>query len=303
MSTVSAPPRVLLDRVAVATDFQPCAERALRYALGLARHYDSTLYLVNVLPHLPFVEGPIPDPEQMRLQANLKMSDIVRAKALTAVKHKELVLQGEVPKVLGELVAREGIKLIVMGTCGRKGVGKLLLGSVAEDVFRHATCPVLTVGPHVPAERSPDGRLHHILLATDFGPESEHALPYALSLAEENGARLTLLHVEREPGIVLPEPEPGALPVVEKAEVMAHAEQRLRRLLPHERTLKTEPEFVVEFGEAAEAILRTIQALDVDLVVLGARRPRLLTTHLGMGAAYRVACEAPCPVLSVAVPR
>ena len=78
------------------------------------------------------------------------------------------------------------LTLIVISTCSRKELEKLLLGSVAEEVFRNAECPVLTVGPH--ATRWPaDGNLRHIVYATDFGPESVHGLPYAISLAEKIG--------------------------------------------------------------------------------------------------------------------
>src|SRR5271157_5610792 len=142
------------------------------------------------------------------------MADLMGSESLKDVEHKELIEQGEIPEVISKLVRKHGIDLIVVGTGGRKGLGKLLLGSVAEEIFRHAACPVLTMGPHATGWEI-DGNLRHILLATDFGAESVHGLPYAISLAEENRARLTLLHVAPEPGLVLPEPEPGAMPVVD----------------------------------------------------------------------------------------
>ncbi len=147
------------------------------------------------------------------------------------------------------------IDLIVIGTCGRKGLGKLLLGSVAEEVFRNAACPVLTVGPH--ATRWPaDDNLRHILYATDFGPESVHGLPYAISLAEQTRALLTLLHVAPEPSVALPEPDPGALPVVGPSEVAASTEKQLRALIPEGTQLWHEPESMVQFGPAAETIVK-----------------------------------------------
>jgi len=156
---------------------------------------------------------------------------------------------------------------------------------------------VLTVGPHV-THWEIDGNLRHILFATDFGPESVHALPYALSLAENNKALLTLLHVSPEPSAPLPEPEPGAMPVLDPSEVVASGEKQLRALIPEGIELWHEPEYLVQFGPTAETILR-ISAADVDLIVLGVKRPAALTKHLGAGIAYKLACDACCPVLSV----
>jgi len=153
------------------------------------------------------------------------------------------------------------------------------------------------MGPHATRWKI-DGNLLHILFATDFGPESVHGLPYAISLAEENHARLTLLHVASEPGIALPEPEPGAMPVVDPSEVVASTEKQLRTMIPEGAQLWHEPEYMVQFGSPAETIVR-IAGQTTDMIVLGVKRPKALTKHLGEGIAYKVACDAPCPVLSV----
>jgi nucleotide-binding universal stress UspA family protein len=69
MPTVTAPTRVKLQNILFATDFSPSAQAVLSHALDLARHYGAALYTVNVLPHMPFVEAPQPDPEQIKLLA------------------------------------------------------------------------------------------------------------------------------------------------------------------------------------------------------------------------------------------
>jgi len=297
MPTVSAPPRVKLQNILFATDFSPSAQTILSHALDLARRYGAMLYTVHMLPQMPFVDAPQPDPEQIRLAAERGLFGLMNAASLKDVKHRELIEEGEIPEVISRLVRRHNIDLIVTGTGGRQGLGKMLLGSVAEDIFRHAECPVLTVGPHA-TRWEIDGNLRHILFATDFGPESLHGLPYAVSLAEENRARLTLLHVAREPGIALPEPEPGAMPVVDPSEVMASTQQRLRALIPEGTQLWHEPTYMMQFGSPAEMIVR-IAAPTVDMIVLGVKRPTVLTKHLSEGVAYKVICYAPCPVLSV----
>jgi len=295
MPTIAAPPRIKLRNILFATDLDLSVQAALFCAVDLARRYNAALFTVNVMPHQPFVEATEPDPEQMRADAQQKLAAM--AEPFKGIQHKELIEQGEVPEVLSRLVREHDIDLIVIGTGARKGLEKLLLGSVAEEVFRTAECPVLTVGPHV-THWEIDGNLRHILYATDFGPESVHALPYALSLAENNKARLTLLHVAPEPGVALQEPEPGAMPVLDPSEVVAAGEKQLRALIPQDIALWHEPEYLVQFGPPAETILR-IGATDVDLIVLGVKRPALLTKHLGGGVAYKIACDAICPVLSV----
>lgn len=295
MPTITAPPRIAINNILFATDLDVSAQAAMFCAKELARRYNAVLFTVNVLPHSPFVEAVEPDAEQIRLAAGQKLSALT--KPFMDINHKEMIEQGEVPEVLSRLVEENDIDLIVIGTGARTGLEKLLLGSVAEEVFRNASCPVLTVGPHV-THWEVDRDLRHILFATDFGPESVHALPYALSLAEDNGARLTLLHVAPEPGIALPEPEPGAMPVLDPSELVASGEKQLRALIPEGMALWPEPEYLVQFGPPAETILR-IGSRDVDLIVLGVKRPGLLTKHLGAGVAYKVASAAGCPVLSI----
>lgn len=254
MAAVTAPTRIALENILVATDFSAGADVGLKYAQGVARRYGSTLHLVNVLPHLPFVESTEPDPELIRRSAQQKLANVAQSEAFREIRHTETIGQGEVADVLSGIVAEKGIDLIVVGTQGRTGIGKFLLGSVAEEIFRSAACPVLTVGPHVSRGKG-EATLHHILYATDFGLESAHGVPYALSLAEENHARLTMLHTAPEPGLAVPEAG-TASPSIDLYEEVAKGEKMLRELVPHDVALWHEPEFMVQFGEPAETILR-----------------------------------------------
>jgi nucleotide-binding universal stress UspA family protein len=297
MATVAAPIRIALQNILVATDFSPCAESAVKYALGMAQRYGSTVHMVHVLPEMPFVESADPDPGKIRRSAQQKLAKLVASEAFQGIQHRETIEEGEVAQVLANVGTAQAIDLIVLGTQGRSGIGKFLLGSVAEEAFRSAICPVLTVGPHV-TRGAGNAKLQHILYATDFGPESAHGVPYALSLAEENHARLTMLHAAHEPGLAWPEPVAGSMPVVAPEVEVANGMRQLRALVPRDIALWHEPEFMVEFGPPAETILAAA-AKDVDMIVLGVKRPAVLTKHLGSGVAYRVVCEAPCPVLTV----
>jgi len=100
---------------------------------------------------------------------------------------------GDVARVLREFVQNHAADLVVVGTSSRAGLGKVLLGSIAEEIIREAPCPVLTVGPQVIAEAS--AGVHSIVYATDFSPRSLRAAEFAVSLAHEYQAHLTLTHV------------------------------------------------------------------------------------------------------------
>ena len=168
-----------------------------------------------------------------------------------------------------------------------------MLGSVAEEIFRRASCPVLTVGPHVSKDTERRLEMKEILYATDFSPESLSALPYAVSLAQEHEARLTILHVVGEP----------------KVGELVHAEnyvesmlRRLSELVPAEAKSWCEPSTRVEKGPAAEKIMEVAIALGADLIVLGVRSPAGnmgAATHLSRHTAHRVVTQAECPVLTV----
>jgi len=185
------------------------------------------------------------------------------------------------------------VDLIVMGTHGRKGVSRALLGSAAEEIFRKASCPVLTVGPHVSQNTERRLAMKQILFATDFSPESLAALPFAVSLAQEHQSNLTLLNVT------------GKAEVGELVHAGQYAESTLRRLqslVPAGAELWCEPKCRVEQGPEAEKIMEVAIALGADLIVLGVRAPQGgagATTHLLQSIAHQVVVNAQCPVLTV----
>jgi nucleotide-binding universal stress UspA family protein len=160
------------------------------------------------------------------------------------------------------------------------------MGWVAEKILRLAPCPVLSVGPNIAAEPETFADIHRILYPTDFTPASLEAGPYAISLAQENRARLYLLHVT-------PSPMDASAELALKT--------RLRNLIAPETELWCEPKPFVESGEAAEKILDVAEDLAVDWIVLGPKRLPAVpaATHLAIGAAYKVVSQAICPLLSV----
>jgi nucleotide-binding universal stress UspA family protein len=295
MRAVEAKSRIALKNILFATDFSPSAEAALPYAVGLAKQYGAKVHGVHVrFPATYPIVGPEAMPQVIEAaeeQARFEAQQL--HEMLGAVSHEVTVTEGDLWPVLFEILDKQKTDLIVMGTHGRTGVSRALLGSAAEEVFRRAACPVLTVGPHV--SRNTDRRLamKEILFSTDFSAESLAALPFAVSLAQEHQSNLTLLYVTGK----------------NKVGELVHAEQydestlrRLQALVPAEADLWCEPKCRVEHGPEAEKIMKVATALGADLIVLGVRNAQVglgATTHILRSIAHEVVAHAECPVLTV----
>ena len=200
---------------------------------------------------------------------------------------------GELWPTLEEIVQQKKIDLIVIGTHGRTGIARALLGSAAEEIFRKASCAVLTVGPNISKDTKRRLRMKEILYATDFSPESLGALPYAVSLAQEHQARLTVLNV-------MEDAKTGDL--VHPEHFVEFTMRQLRGLVPPESDRWCEPQFKVERGRAAEKIMETAIALGADLIVLGVKGLGGhigAATHISRRTAHQVVTQAECPVLTV----
>ncbi|MGA8489688.1 MAG: universal stress protein [Terriglobales bacterium] len=305
METIELQQSVTVKNILLATDFSEVSKKAVPYAAAIAGKYGSKIYLVHVIPPPPRTPIPIePLPAQVHrdyLNVELEMKTFVRGGSLQDRPHEVRLEQGPICEVLSELIEQDGIDLLVLGTHGRGGLKKIFLGSVAEELFRLASCPVLTVGPAVPTQSPKE--FHRILFATDFGSASLHALPYAVSLATENKARLTLLHVV-SPAPVLdvgPFWYNGSDVVEQQKTARTRYIERLRQLIPPEGDLPFDPEFLVNFDFAPDSIVNTATSSKADLIVMGVNQTAWVRTsaHVPWAIAHEVVCHARCPVLTV----
>jgi nucleotide-binding universal stress UspA family protein len=295
MSAVETRPLIALKNILVATDFSEYSQAALTVAVSFARRHGAKLWVTHVVPPHPRLAIPIEAmPARFDAECTAAERDLAslgQCSLLEGIPHELVLERGELGPVLSDIVATHDIGLIVVGTHGRGGVSKLLLGSQAEEIVRLAPSPVLTVGPESFAHVVPQETLGRILYATDFQPASVAALAYALWLARENRAHLMLLH---------------ALDAREDAvdRVQLLREQTVRRLvelIPADARLDRIPEFLVEFGAPADVILLTAAEKKADLIVMGARRSRhpYAVSHLAWAMTHRVLARATCPVLTV----
>jgi nucleotide-binding universal stress UspA family protein len=271
--------RIALKNILFATDLSYLAEAALPYVTEIARLYGSKVYAVHVRP-----TGAEWDKPQEKAIASLK-------ERLKGVPHEVVIDAGDVRQALLRQIAEHDINLAVVSTHGRTGLGRVLLGSVAEALFREAPCPVLTVGPRLVADPQWRLKIKEILYATDLTPQSAAAARYAVSLAQENQARLSILNVQ-------PAPKTGEL--VESERYTTSTLRLLEKLVPDEAQLWCQPYCMVEQGDAAEKILDVAGRYHADLIVLGIRPHGIgVSTHVSRPTAHRVVAGASCPVLTV----
>jgi nucleotide-binding universal stress UspA family protein len=190
-------------------------------------------------------------------------------------------------QVLPQVIDTHSIDLVVIGTHGRTGWRKLILGSVAEKIFRQSSCPVLTVGRNVTRSRVKDDGAHEILFPTDFSQQSRGAEPYVFSAAAKYGARLTLLRVLEHA------PQAGEI------QYLRRAKKQVESLAQSHYLEKDKIDFMVKIGPPVDVVLRAAAQKLADLIVLGVNARRPLADRLVWPNAYRIVCESLCPVLTV----
>ncbi|MGO9432811.1 MAG: universal stress protein [Terracidiphilus sp.] len=292
--------RIAINRILLATDFSPESQNAFYCASSLAKRYGSTLLLTHVLSPEGSSgadkEGLAPT-DAVRHNVEKKMADLENTPELKSISHHVIIRAGDTWHVIAQVMADKNVDLIVMGTHSDEGIKKLLRGSTAESVNRHATCPVLTVGPH--AEFTLLTRLNHILYATDFSSGSFRALIYALTLADEDGADLTLLHVIESKATSESELLEWKRQDREKMLRMTQDRERLLGMVPSDIDLAHQPQVEIEIGLPEIEIVRLAEIRKADLIVMGCHLDGALSTHTPWTTLHHVLRNAHCPVLTV----
>jgi nucleotide-binding universal stress UspA family protein len=282
--------RLAINNILHMTDFSQPSEVALPLAASIAREYGSKIFAFHVLiPAVytyttPEMADAIMDAQDDTAKANMQHVNAL----LVGLPHESVIERNTgVWPALDRALKDFAIDLIVVGTHGRTGAQRLLMGSVAEEVFRRSHVPVLTIGPFECRGAHRGGRFRHVLFATDFSEESLPAAPYALSMAQENQARLTLLHVMKAPD------------TFDKAaeDQISSAMFRLHALVPEAAEAWCRPDAVVRFGTTADQILKLAKERDADLIVLGIRGSQGVpgaATHIERVTAHKVVAHALC---------
>jgi nucleotide-binding universal stress UspA family protein len=294
MKALEVGKRIAINNILFATDFSPHSNAALPYALAIAHQFGAELYGAHVLSSDDYLFfAPEAWPAHVQREEQLQQEAVARLEQqLRGVPHKALCGVGDVWDVLCRLIGEHDIDLLVVGSRGHTGARKLFMGSIAEKIFRQASCPVLTVGPKVVGQQKSVAEFNQILLSTDFGEESLAAASYAVSLAQEHQARLSLLHV-------LERSHAGTVDLESNSDLLI---RRLQGLVPPDTELWCHPEYFIEVGPPAEQILQFSRAHGVDLIVMGVRPTYgavSAVTHLAHTTAQHIVAHAACPVLTV----
>jgi nucleotide-binding universal stress UspA family protein len=286
-------------------DFSESSIRSLASAAALARWYEAQLTVLHVVPTFDPVpvRGDLGYPVQV-LQPMTREEVLGEMRRQLDVAHVSsdatlAVLAGDASATVVDQAVATRADLVVMGTHGRRGFKRLLLGSVTETVLREAPCPVLTVPPHAPAATSEAVAFKHILCPMDFSPSALQALGFALDLARQANGTLTLLHVVE--WLAEEEPRSSAhFNVPEfRRQMLEDAQQRLNALVTAESRTWCEIETAVAPGRAHHEILRAAEAKTADLIVMGAQGRGGMGLALFGSTTQQIVRGASCPVLTV----
>ena len=312
MMNVESSVGISIRNILFLTDFSEPSEVALPFATSIARGYGARVYALHVFTPHPNVCSA---PGKLPIAAIETGEQVAKARIesqLAGLEHETIVDWSiDLWDAVQKMIKEKNIDLIVMGTHGRTGVEKFLMGSIAEEIFRRSPVPVLTIGPHVRSSVHAGGRFHRVLFPTDFSGASLAAAPYAISLAQENEAKLVLLHVMRTPELRIgngrKESARNENELREKEErrfelSVAEAIHHLYETVSNDADLHFPAESLVEYGDPAERILALASDRSSDLIVLGVRdaASRIgAATHLARATAHKVVAHALCPVLTV----
>lgn len=289
-----------IERILCPVDFSEFSAKAYDYAYSLARHYEAKLFLEHIIspvgatyPHAMLPDGAVAAIYwDLSADAEKRLTEMAEKRASDGFQPEFVVHKGFVPETLLTFAEEQSADLIVMGTHGRRGWDRLMMGSVTESVLRKARCPVLAV--RKPAHDFVDPKRPHdivhlrkILFCTDFSENSSVALEYALSLAQEYQAELTVLHVLEE------------FPATDLPARTQEVEHKLLEPIPPDAldwcTLKAK----VRVGKPYQEIIQLALEDQTDLIVLGVRGRGALDLAVFGSTTHRVIQFGPCPVLAV----
>ena len=291
-------------------DFSEFSRHALDHAVAIARRYDSVITVFNACalvpatayaPGTPMLPVSVPTPDDLDALLS-SMKRFVEAEVGLNAPIRFEIGEGDAASEILDRAAAIPSDLIVMGTHGRSGFERLILGSVTEKVIHKASCPVLTVPrPIADAVSVPSRLFSRILCAIDFSDTSLRAFEYALSLAECNDTVLTLVHVVE----VTPAPqsesaadrESRSLGAYVAAAAQARAEQ-LERIVPDRPRGASRIDRALAIGKAHREILRIAAERHSDVIVLGAHGFGITELMFG-STAHQLVRQAQCPVLTI----
>ena len=302
---------VAIDRILCPVDLSPCSRTALEYALALARWYEARVTVLHVFRQVPVVDAAaaglgaglyIPPIEKTDVDRGAIERRVAEFVAAMPGAHDVIVRTCEGLNIREEIIREAGdmrADLLVLGSHGLTGVKRLVLGSTAESVLRHAPQPVLIVPAHAPAVPESGVPFKRIVCAVDFHADSYRALRHAFALAQESDAQLTLLHAVEMPAVHVGAEDLAFDLESARETVMRDARAGLEALVPEESRAFCTVHAEVAEGQAHQAILRLATDVKADLIIMGVRSRDAVDVAVFGSHTQAVVRAAHCPVLTV----
>ena len=291
----------MIKNILCPVDRSPSSLEAFTYAIALARWQGARLNLLEVIEAaLPpggsrvAEDNSVPTDTLTALERDLRR-DLTASRA-SDVRVKIFMRRGKVVQEILAQAQASRADLVVIGSHGRGGVQRLVLGSVAEKVLRLATCPVLTIRSGATVARRSRPPFGTLLCATDFSAAANKAVAYARRLAKEANAKLVVMHA-----IEWPFEEAvtsGAVAELRKS-IESSARDKLARLLPRSSSDGSGAQAVLTLGKASAAIIKVARARSVDLIVIGVSGRGATDVALLGSTTHQVIREGTRPVLTV----
>jgi nucleotide-binding universal stress UspA family protein len=291
---------ITIKRILCPIDFSEFSDHALKYAMQMAAWYDASVHVLHVIP-------PMPPSSVSTSEASRQLTANNLARAVDCWARPDVVIQQEVmesaepARCIMEHAEALDADLIITGSHGRTGVSRALLGSVVEALLHSSRTPVLIIPRHLTTERlEHPASFNRVICGVDFGAASLSALAYALSIAEESDANLTVLNViEMPPELLHPPTGPDYDVDVVRAEEEAARLTKLRALVPEDARDYCTVQTAVMEGGASRQLLRAAEQTNADLIVLGVHGRKALDLAIFGSNSRDLVTRAQCPVLVV----
>jgi nucleotide-binding universal stress UspA family protein len=279
--------------ILLATDLSACSDTATAYAVRIARRYNATITAFAVFDYAwagsPKTGGIPLGLAVMESAAEDAMEELRIDLCKEKVRCEAMLIDGDPASAILNAIVQKNVNLVVLGTHAKEGWDRFAWGSVAEEVLRKTSCPVLTVGPKIPRPTQYELPLRNLVFATDFSPESRKAASYAFTLASDFDACLHIVHI-------LPSSMEGH---ADESELAHASKQALIALSQGQTSTCHNVSTEVNSGEHLDdAILACADRDSADLIVLGVRKASQLAAHIPDITSHVIG-NAKCPVLTI----
>jgi nucleotide-binding universal stress UspA family protein len=294
-------------KILVPVDFSEPSKKAVTYGLTLAAQFNGKLILAHIVPESSALTYAFPTEmlnieREQREKATREIEKLVPPQYAAQLALQTIVRVAPIDAELLRIVKDEAVDLVVMGTHGRRSLGRAFLGSVTERMLRRVAVPVLTVS-HIEPEKHSIGlvSLKRILYATDLSESTNTGLKYAIEVARLAGAQLIVVHIVSYPDLLLWGPALVMRIEDERAKVVQDMRKKLGDLVTLEKPKEMKIETLVLEGKPFEKILEIAEDRGTDMIILNVQSKSGLERALLGSTAERVVRLARIPVLSIPV--